>query len=127
MSFRRAARVDDNQSEVVACFRRLGWSVLIISQLKNCCDIIVAKGGETIAIEIKDGNKPPSARKLSEGEQKFKDNWLGRWELVASVDDVIKLNAESTACDNPVWPDTDERMDNIGTNGNDGCHYDKLI
>ena len=27
----------------------------------------------------------------------------------------------------PVWPDTDERMDNIGTNGNDGEHYDKLI
>ena len=92
MSFRRAARTDDNQTEVVACFRRLGWSVLIISQLKNCCDIIVAKNGETIAIEIKDGSKPPSARKLSEGEQKFKDNWYGRWELVESIDDVIKLN-----------------------------------
>mgnify|MGYP003655012706 FL=1 len=92
MSFRRAARTDDNQPEVVACFRRLGWYVLIISQLKNCCDIMVSKSGETIAIEIKDGSKPPSARKLSEGEQKFKDNWLGRWELVESVDDVIKLN-----------------------------------
>ncbi len=94
MSFRRAARVDDNQSEVVACFRRLGWYVLIISQLKKCCDIMVSKDGKTIAIEIKDGSKPPSARKLSEGEQEFKDNWLGRWELVESVDDVIKLNGE---------------------------------
>ena len=94
MSFRRAARTDDNQAEVVACFRRLGWSVLIINQLKNCCDIIVAKGGETIAIEVKDGSKPPSARKLSEGEQKFKDNWYGRWELIESIDDVIKLNGE---------------------------------
>ena len=92
MSFRRAAKIDINQPEIVAAFRKLGWSVLIISQLKNCCDIIVAKGGETIAIEIKDGDKPPSARKLSEGEQKFKDTWLGRWELVESVGDVIKLN-----------------------------------
>ena len=69
--------------------------MLIISQLKNCCDIMVSKGGETIAVEIKDGNKPPRARKLSKGEQEFKDNWLGRWELVESIDDVIKLNSAS--------------------------------
>ena len=55
---------------------------------------MVSKDGKTIAIEIKDGSKPPSARKLSEGEQEFKDNWLGRWELVETVDDVIKLNGE---------------------------------
>jgi hypothetical protein len=56
---------------------------------------MVSKGGETIAVEIKDGSKPPSARKLSKGEQDFKDNWLGRWELVESIDDVIKLNSAS--------------------------------
>ena len=94
MTFMRKARVDANQPRVVACFRRLGWSVLIISQLKNCCDIIVAKGGQTIAVEIKDGDKPPSQRKLSVGEQEFKDEWLGRWELIESIDDVIKLNGE---------------------------------
>tara|TARA_R110000851_G_scaffold87224_1_gene190136 strand:+ start:182 stop:484 length:303 start_codon:yes stop_codon:yes gene_type:complete len=92
LSFRRAAKVDVNQPEIVAAFRRLGWYVLIISQLKNCCDIIVSKSGQTIAVEIKDGSKPPSARKLSSGEQKFKDEWLGQWELVESIDDVIKLN-----------------------------------
>ena len=92
MSFRRAARVDGNQPAIVAAFRKLGWSVLIISQLKNCCDIIVAKGGVTIAVEIKDGDKPPSARKLSEGEQGFKDSWLGRWELIESINDVIELD-----------------------------------
>jgi hypothetical protein len=95
MSFRRAARTDDNQPEVVKEFRRLGWCVLIISQLKNCCDIMVSKGGVTIAIEIKDGSKPPSARKLSAGEQEFKDSWLGRWELVESIDDVININSNS--------------------------------
>jgi hypothetical protein len=92
MSFRRAARVDDNQPAIVAEFRKLGWSVLIISQLKKCCDIFVAKGGVTIAVEIKDGDKPPSARKLSEGEQDFRDNWLGRWELIESINDVIELD-----------------------------------
>ena len=94
MSFRRAAKTDDNQKEVVALFRKLGWYVLIVSQLKNCCDIIVSKGGETYAIEIKDGKKPPSARKLSIGEQKFKNEWLGKWRLVETESDVIKINEE---------------------------------
>lgn len=92
MSFRRAAKVDDNQKEVVALFRKLGWYVLIISQLKNCCDIVVSKNNVTIAIEIKDGKKPPSSRKLSEGELKFKSEWKGLYELVICDEDVISVN-----------------------------------
>jgi len=92
MSFRRAAKVDDNQKEIVALFRNLGWTVLIISQLKNCCDIIVSKSGRTVAIEIKDGAKPPSARKLSDGEIKFRDAWQGEYSLVICDNDVIALN-----------------------------------
>lgn len=91
MSFRRAARIDANQNEVVSCFRKIGWYVLIISQLKNCCDIIVSKNGRTIAVEIKDGSKPPSQQKLSKGELKFKDEWQGEYALITSIDDVVKM------------------------------------
>ena len=91
MSFRRAAKVDANQPEIVAAFRKLGWYVLIISQLKNCCDIIVSKEGRTIAVEIKDGAKTASQQKLSKGEIKFKDEWQGEYKLIASIDDVISL------------------------------------
>ena len=98
MSFRRAARTDDNQSDIVNSFRSLGWYVLIISQLKNCCDIIVSKAGHTIAVEIKDGKKAPSKRKLSEGEEKFRDEWLGDYELVESVEDVIIINNSNRSC-----------------------------
>jgi len=87
----RAAKVDENQPEIVKAFRRLGFTVLIISQLKNCCDIIVSKKGRTIAVEIKDGKKLPSQRKLSEGEQKFRDNWQGEYALIESIDDVIEI------------------------------------
>jgi len=93
MSFRRAAKVDANQPDIVKAFRDLGWYVLIISQLKNCCDIMVSKKGRTIAIEIKDGRKPPSQQKLTEGELKFKDEWQGEYALITSVDDVLKLNS----------------------------------
>lgn len=92
MSFRRAARTDDNQSDIVKSFRGLGWYVLIISQLKNCCDIIVCKNGRTIAVEIKDGAKTISKRKLTEGEQKFREDWQGEYALIESVDDVIDIN-----------------------------------
>ena len=57
MSFRRAARTDANQTEIVKAFRDLEWYVLIISQLKNCCDIIVSKKCWTVAVEIKDGER----------------------------------------------------------------------
>lgn len=92
MSFRRAARKDDNHVEIVRTFRTLGFSVLDVAQLKNCCDIFVSKSGQTCAIEVKDGLKPPSARKLSEGEETFRDTWRGKWALIESVDDAIKLD-----------------------------------
>lgn len=91
MSLRTAARVDANQPKIVALFRKLGWYVLIISQLKNCCDIIVSNNGRTIAVEIKDGEKPPSKQKLTEGEAKFKSEWQGEYALVTCEDDVLKL------------------------------------
>lgn len=90
----RAARVDANQPEIVKAFRDLGWSVLIISQLKNCCDIVVAKEGCTLLVEIKDGSKPPSKQKLTDGESKFLSTWKGEWHIVKSIDDVVKINSE---------------------------------
>ena len=93
MSFRRAAKVDDNQKEVVSTLRKLGWTVLIISQLKNCCDLFISKNGRTIAIEVKDGSKPPSARKLSEGEIKFRDAWQGEYALIETLEDIKQLTA----------------------------------
>lgn len=93
MSFRRAARKDDNHQQVVKEFRKLGWSVLDVAQLKNCCDLVVAKDGYTVAVEVKDGEKPPSQRKLSLGELKFKQGWKGIYFLVQSLEDVRLLNS----------------------------------
>lgn len=91
MGFRRAAKVDANQPEIVKELRKRGWYVLIISQLKNCCDVIISKGGRTIAIEIKDGTKPKSAQRLSEGEKKFMDEWQGEYRIITSTDDIGTL------------------------------------
>lgn len=96
MTFRLAAKVDANQPEIVDAFRKLGCSVLIISQLKNCCDLIVSKG-QTAAIEIKDGSLPKSKRQLTEGEMDFMHSWKGLYFIVESLDDVLRVVKELEA------------------------------
>ena len=87
----RANRVDNNQKEVVKLLTQNRCSVLNISSLKNCCDLMVSKNGHTVAVEIKDGSKPPSQRRLTEGEQAFERNWLGAWRLIETLEDATKL------------------------------------
>ena len=94
MSFRRAAKIDANQPEVVKKFRQLGWSVLHVHQLKNACDLFVSKSNTTVAVEVKDGSLAPSARKLTKGELEFKEMWQGEWRLVETLADVARINAD---------------------------------
>lgn len=96
ITVRRAARKDDNHKEIESAFQSLGWSVLDLSQLKKACDIAIGKSGYTAMIEIKDGSKPPSQRKLTDGEIEFRDRWLGDWFLVESIDDVLKIDNQIT-------------------------------
>lgn len=89
---RRAARVDGNQKQIVDGLRRFGASVLITSQLKNCFDILVGYKGINYIMEIKDGDKPKSQRKLTKGEQEFKDRWKGgEYFIVESLDKAIEI------------------------------------
>lgn len=94
MTFRLAARVDANHSEIVAAFEKLGCSVLDIHQLKRCADILISKNKRTVIIEIKDGKKSKSRRKLTEGEREFFATWQGESAIVESIDDVLRLVKE---------------------------------
>jgi hypothetical protein len=44
-----------------------------------------------LLVEIKDGNKIPSKRKLTPDEQKWHDEWRGQKVIVESVEDVVAL------------------------------------
>jgi len=87
----RAARVDVNQNEIVKGLRKAGCSVLIISQLKNCFDILVGARGYNFAFEIKDGNKPPSGRRLTQGEREFFVAWRGQVDVIHTVEEAFKI------------------------------------
>ena len=93
----RPRRVDANQSEIVEEFRRQGCSVLHLHTIgKGCPDILVGLvssryGKLNILVEIKDGKKPPSQRKLTEDEAKFHRDWLGVVTTITSLDEVRSL------------------------------------
>ncbi len=89
---RRANRRDDNHIEIRDEFRRLGFAVKDVADLKNFCDLLVSKDGYTFCVEVKDGKKPPSKRKLTEGEEIFRHNWQGDYAIVICLEDVAEIN-----------------------------------
>ena len=89
---RRNAKVDVNQPEIVKALRKFGATVLITSQLKNCFDILVGYNGINYIMEIKDGTLPPSKKRLTEGELKFKESWKGgEYYIPESVEQAINI------------------------------------
>ncbi len=94
---RYANRIDANQNAIVDALRKAGAYVRIISQGDGIPDLLVAYKGFTILMEVKDGNKPPSARKLTEAEQKFFDEWTGGMLVV--VNSVEESIATLEKCD----------------------------
>jgi Holliday junction resolvase len=96
-SMRYANRIDENQNEIVKALRKAGAYVRIISQGDGIPDLLVAYKGYTILMEVKDGDKPPSARKLTEAEQKFFDEWTGGMLVV--VNSVEESVATLQKCD----------------------------
>jgi len=85
------ARTDANQNEIVGALRDVGASVAITSALgKGFPDIVAGYRGINYLIEIKDGSKPPSARRLTPDEQEFHDLWRGAVIVVKNVDEALK-------------------------------------
>jgi hypothetical protein len=89
---RYANRIDANQGSIVEALRQCGATVRIISQGGGIPDLLVGYNGYTILMEVKDGAKVPSARKLTEDEQKFFDEWRGGMlAIVNSVSEALDL------------------------------------
>ena len=89
---RHAARIDANQEQIVTALRAMGATVRIVTQGNGLPDLLVGFRGVTILMEVKDGQKVPSARKLTPAEQKFFEEWRGGIvAIVNSVDEAIDL------------------------------------
>ena len=69
---RRRARVDANHAEVRSALRAAGWTVVDCAGVgSGFPDLLIAKHGRIVMVEIKDGAKVKSAQKLTEDEVQF--------------------------------------------------------
>lgn len=88
---RRAHRLDSNHAELVKAFEKLGCSVLSLAGLgSGAPDICVGFGGLQLMCELKDSAKPPSARKLTPDEERFRMNWTGGYKIVEDEAGVLE-------------------------------------
>lgn len=87
---RRAAKVDANQSDIVKALRAVGATVQVLSDVgKGCPDLLVGRAGKNYLLEIKDGDKAKSKRKLTPDQVEWHQEWCGQVAVVECVDDAL--------------------------------------
>jgi hypothetical protein len=89
---RRAAKIDANHAEIVKALRAIGCSVQPLHMVGGGCpDLAVGYRGQNFWLEVKDGTKPPSQRRLTPDQVKWVDAWKGGqvW-VVHSVEQAIE-------------------------------------
>ncbi len=92
--YRNGGNPDLNQKDIVKELRKIGCKVTITSEVSDFCDLVVGFKGNLYLVEVKDGTKPPSARKLTPGEIKCKMEFHAvgvQYHVVTSVQDALKL------------------------------------
>lgn len=115
----KKAKTDANQQQIVQTFRDAGCSVAITSNvhngypdltvgLKGICvlgaeeeleelkEFLADAGlkfveGVNLLVEVKDGEKPPSQRKLTPDQEVFFENWKGNVTVIISDEEARDL------------------------------------
>ena len=86
---RRAANIDANQAQIVAALRQVGALVQHLHTVGGGCpDLLVGFRRRLVLLEVKDGSRKPSDRKLTEAEQKFHALWRAAGLPVFVVENV---------------------------------------
>lgn len=84
---RLKTRKDANHAEILDYFRQAGAIVEDVSALSGLgFDLIVSAYGAVVMVEIKDGEKPPSARRLTQSERDAQMRWGDKFAVVESVE-----------------------------------------
>ncbi len=84
--------VDANQAEIVKALRKVGASVQSLASVGcGCPDLLVGLGGYTYLLEVKDGRRYASKRKLTKAQIEWQRRWSGSGPfLVECVEDALK-------------------------------------
>jgi len=91
----RAAKVDENQHEIVSFFRKIGCSVSLMHAVgEGFPDLVVGKAGVNLLVEVKDGRKCQSAQALTTAQVIWHGNWQGQKAVVNSIDAALALSRQ---------------------------------
>lgn len=86
---RRRAKVDANQSRIVAALRNAGAFVQPLHMVgQGVPDLLAIRNGRVVLMEVKDGAKPASARKLTPDEARWHGEAAAHGYVVAVVDSI---------------------------------------
>ena len=97
---RRAAKVDANQAAIVGELRAVGASVQPLHTVgQGVPDLLVGFRGRNWLIEVKDGSKPPSERKLTPAQQDWHALWRGQVVTVKDGDEALRALGVGTYAD----------------------------
>ena len=88
---RRAARIDDNQTAIVKALRKAGCSVLSLAAVGGGVpDLLVGRAKQNYLMEIKDGDKSPSRRKLNNAQHIWHTIWEGEVDIVKNKIEALR-------------------------------------
>lgn len=88
----RPRRQDTNHAAIAEAFRRIGFCVRNTHMVGDGFpDLCIAKSGRTALVEIKDGTRPPSQRRLTDAEISFIESWPGLVFVVETIDHVLTI------------------------------------
>ncbi len=80
---RTASRTDANQAALVSALRVAGASVELLHGVgKGCPDLLVGYRDQNYLLEVKDGAKKPSARRLTADQDAWIQTWHGQVAVV---------------------------------------------
>jgi hypothetical protein len=86
-------RTDANHKQMIDGLRKIpGISIFSTHMVgKGFPDIVIGYKGINYLVEIKDGAKTKSRKKLTDDEIKFHGSWLGQIMIAENIDDVLRL------------------------------------
>jgi hypothetical protein len=92
---RRAANLDSNHHAVVLALRAIGATVQSLASVHGGVpDLLVGYHGRNVLLEVKDGQKRPSARALTIEEARWHSEWGGQLATVYSPEEAQRVVIE---------------------------------
>jgi hypothetical protein len=90
----RAAKIDANQPIIVKALRSAGAAVQHLHAVgAGCPDLLCSIDGRNFLVEVKDGDKPKSAQKLTPDQQKWHIEWRAPVYIVNAVEQIPSILA----------------------------------